>query len=169
MELLLGAGHTRDKRIGLIGGEGWKRLVTLDCNPDCKPDVVADLESLPLPFSDNTFDEIHAYHVLEHTGRQGDWRFFFNQFMEFWRILKPGGFFMGIVPPSKSVWAWGDPGHSRLFSLACLTFLSQKQYELQAGKTAMSDYRRYWKGDFEVMQAYEDEDEARFVLRAIKA
>ena len=54
------------------GRPGWTDLVTLDVNADHSPDVVHDLESVPLPFADETFDEIHAYEVLEHTGAQGD-------------------------------------------------------------------------------------------------
>lgn len=60
MELLIGCGPNRDKRIGIAGELGWKHLVTLDMNPDHGPDFVHDLESLPYPFQENQFDEIHA-------------------------------------------------------------------------------------------------------------
>jgi hypothetical protein len=51
-ELLLGCGHSRDKRMMPSGGpnklEGyreWQNLVTLDNNEACKPDVVSDLDT----------------------------------------------------------------------------------------------------------------------------
>ena len=76
-ELLIGAGHSREKRIWLKEYSQFQNLVTLDINPDCKPSVVADLNCwTDLPFKADTFDEIHAYEVLEHVGKQGDWRFF---------------------------------------------------------------------------------------------
>ena len=89
MELLIGAGNNRDKKITFkdIPSEWSGELVTLDIDPECNPDIIHDLNDLPMPFDDDMFDEIHAYEVLEHTGRQGDWLFFFNQFSEFWRIL----------------------------------------------------------------------------------
>lgn len=169
MELLIGSGFNRTKRIGREGCAEWNHLITLDLNPHTQPDVIANLENLPLPFQDNVFDEIHAYHVLEHVGQQGDWRFFLKQFEDFWRILKPYGFFMGIVPSAKSIWAWGDPGHSRLFPLTYLSFLSRKTYQMNKElKTMMSDYRYWYEADFELLNAYEDDEEARFVLRALK-
>lgn len=54
MELLVGCGRTRDRRIrtkpGLSSSNSWDELVTLDHNPDVNPDVVHDLEVLPYPF-----------------------------------------------------------------------------------------------------------------------
>jgi predicted SAM-dependent methyltransferase len=106
-ELLIGCGNARNKQLARPGRKAWSDLVTLDLDPACKPDVVHDLNQLPYPFEDNQFDEIHACHVLEHCGRQGDWRFFFKQCEEFWRITKPGGTFHGICRHRNSVWAWG--------------------------------------------------------------
>ena len=80
-ELLLGAGHDRQKRIWLQDDSKFKNLVTLDINPDAKPSVIFDLELITLPFKSDLFDEIHAYEVLEHVGRQGDWRFFLRSLM----------------------------------------------------------------------------------------
>ena len=168
-QLLLGCGSTRDRRIGIEGRSGWDELVTLDHNVDHKPDIVHDLEQLPYPFEDNTFDEVHAYEVLEHLGRQGDWRSFFAQFSELWRILKPGGYLAATCPSWQSSWAWGDPSHTRVITSGTLVFLSQDEYRLQVGKTAMSDFRFCYKADFQPVSVHEDSEALIFVLRAKKA
>jgi hypothetical protein len=79
VELLIGCGNSRKKKLNGPLGPGWSTLVTLDIDPGCEPDVVHDIGVLPLPFRDDMFDEIHAYDVLEHSGVQGDWKFFFAQ------------------------------------------------------------------------------------------
>ena len=167
-ELLIGCGNNRDKKITFPEiPDKWCQLVTLDSDPSTDPHVVHDLNSIPYPFDDNQFDELHAYEVLEHCGQQGDWRFFFNQFSEFHRILKPGGFFIATVPMWDSPWAWGDPGHTRLIVPESLVFLRQDEYG-QVGKTAMTDYRPWYTGDFELFGKDEGDHTFAFVLRAIK-
>lgn len=167
MELLLGCGSSRVKRLCEDGRAAWSSLITLDINADHKPDIVHDLTNIPLPFDDNTFDEIHAYEVLEHVGRQGDYRFFFAQWEDFWRILKPGGMFFGTVPLPSSPWAWGDPSHTRIIPRESFIFLSQSAYE-QVGKTAMSDFRYLYKGDFTQEYMADQGECLAFGLRAIK-
>lgn len=155
-ELLIGCGHSREKRIiptlerpRSCNDGVWCNLTTLDNNPRCLPDVLYDLRDLAngfggterFPFGSNSFDELHAYEVLEHVGSQGDHEAFFAQFAEFWRVLKPGGYFCATVPHWKSIWAFGDPGHTRVISSASLVFLDREEYRKQLGITAMSDYR----------------------------
>lgn len=167
MDVLLGAGQSRNRWLN-ASRKDWHDLVTVDFNPAHKPDVEWDLEKIPLPFSDNSVDEIHAYEVLEHTGNQGDFRFLFAQFSDFWRILKPNGYIMATVPQWDSIWAWGDPSHKRIINLGTLAFLSQKQYGEQVGKTQMTDYRFIYKADFEIF-SYDTVNSAfRFILKAIK-
>lgn len=169
--LLLGAGSSHERRIPILGRKDWSdsELVTLDFNGDHDPDVVADLEVLPYAWAeDNSFDEIHAYEVLEHTGKQGDWRFFFAQFTELHRMLKPGGFLAATCPSYRSPWAWGDPSHTRVLTSGTLAFLSQDEYRRQVGKTAMSDFRFCYKADFLIHAVREDEHALAFVLKAVK-
>lgn len=146
--------------------------MTLDNEPRHKPDHLWDIEVLPLPFAHDSFDEIHAYEVLEHCGRLGDYKFFFAQFTEFWRILKPGGYFAATCPGHKSIWALGDPGHRRVFTSGTLVFLDQNEYVIQVDReetrTPMSDYRTVWRGDFQRVWIREDADHLAFVLKAIK-
>lgn len=166
-ELLIGCGARRNKDIPVTNCREWQNLTTLDINPDHNPDVVWDLNDIPLPFEDNVFDEIHAYEVLEHCGRQGDYKFFFAQFSDFWRIMKPGAVFAATVPLWNTRWAWGDPSHARVITRETLLALSQAQYKLHVGRDQMTDYRYIYKADFDILKA--DEMGALvFVLRAVK-
>jgi SAM-dependent methyltransferase len=167
-ELLLGCGSNSTKKIGSEDHRDWAGLVRLDFNDAHKPDVVHDLAKLPLPFEDNSFDEVHAYDVMEHIGLQGDWRFFFAQWQDLWRVLKPDGRFFGISPHWSSPWAWMDPGHTRAMGPEMLVFLCQPEYR-QVGTTPMSDYRFCYSADFDI--EFADVDSLRrftWVLRAVK-
>lgn len=167
-ELLIGCGNSREKRIALVGRpETFQNPTTLDLDPANGCDVAHDLCVTPYPFDDNQFDEIHAYEVLEHCGAQGDWKLFFAQFSEFWRILKPDGIMCATVPMWDSHWAWGDPGHTRVITRGSISYLDQDHYE-QIGKTSTSDYRAVWKGNFHVIGAQDSEHHFAFVLQAKK-
>jgi predicted SAM-dependent methyltransferase len=167
-ELLIGCRTSRDKRIRFDGvPETFQNLQTLDIDPTVGADHVHDLCDVPYPFADECFDEIHAYEVLEHCGMQGDWKLFFAQFSEFWRMLKPGGHFMATVPMWDSPWAWGDPSHTRVITPGTISYLDQDHYE-QVGKTSTSDFRDVWKGNFHVIAVQESEHQLAFVLKAIK-
>lgn len=166
-ELLIGCGSRWIKQVTLTGRQEWNDLTTLDYNADHNPNVVWDLNQLPLPFEDDSFNEIHAYEVLEHTGRQGDYKFFFAQFSEFWRILRPNGIVVGTCPAPSSPWAWGDPSHTRIIQKENFVFLDQDQYTRQVGKTPMSDFRNIYKADFSLIYLKEDV-QTIFGLRAVK-
>lgn len=166
-ELLAGAGSNHAKRMWL-GNPEWSALTTLDINKDHRPDVVWDLNIRPLPFETDTFDEVHAYETLEHLGQQGDYRSFFAEWSEWWRILKPGGLFFGLSPHWASKWCWMDPGHTRAYGPELLTFLGQPAYEVQVGLTPMSDYRFVYKADFDIAHSEVDGGSFRFALRAVK-
>jgi cyclopropane fatty-acyl-phospholipid synthase-like methyltransferase len=132
----------------------WK---TLDLY--CDADYTYDLDGLGMPdwavgegrgeLPGALYDEIHAYEVLEHFGKQGDARAFFRHFNALHRALKPEGFLIGTSPLPDSIWAWGDPGHTRVITPESLTFLEKERYK-QLGSTPMSDYRslvkdHWWK------------------------
>jgi SAM-dependent methyltransferase len=129
------------------------------------PDFVHDLERLPYPFADCEFDEIHAYEVLEHCGTQGDFKFFFAQFGEFDRILKPGGFMFITCPNWGGRWAWGDPGHKRIIGFEQLLYLDKSIYTDGPKKTAMTDYSDLWQGDLRIVAGNTEGDGGRWILR----
>jgi SAM-dependent methyltransferase len=169
-QLLIGAGRLQTKRMGVEGDDQWGDLVTLDNDPRTGANVIHDLDDLPyLHFVESEFDEIHAYEVLEHCGAQGDWRFFFAQFDEFWRILKPGGLFFASVPNARSVWAWADPGHRRVILPETLSFLSREWSATAVVDSCASDYRAAFRGDWKIEAGDNShEHQFRFILRALR-
>lgn len=120
--------------------------VSLDFNPDANPDILFDMneaeKGVRIPVDDNTFDEIHTYEVLEHYGRQGDYKGFFTGFKEYWRILKPDGLLIGTCPLYSAMWAWGDPGHTRVLTIGTFGYLTREAYDF-LGKSSATDYRRF--------------------------
>lgn len=167
-QLIIGCGSSPKRQLGKDGESGYRDdVVRLDIEAAHNPTVVWDLENLPLPFADDSFDEIHAYHVMEHVGRQGDWRFFFAQWMDFWRILKPGGEVYIISPRHDDVWTWGDPGHTRVLCYEQMVFLHQPNYA-QVGDTAMTDYRAVFTGDFDVVHHRLAPKWLELVVKAVK-
>jgi SAM-dependent methyltransferase len=168
-ELLLGCGTSRVKRLKPeFATEAWQNLITLDMNPAVRPDVVHDLNRTPWPFQDNQFDEVHAYEVLEHLGQQGDYRSFFAHFEVIWRILKPGGYLLASTPSWDGIWAWSDPGHTRIISEGSLVFLDRERYATKDGANPMTDYRFCYRGDFTLEGMRTQNDSLYFVLKARK-
>jgi len=164
-ELMLGCGHVRKKRIKLPDdSEDFQNLVTCDINPAVNPDVVHDLDLTPWPFIDEEFNEVHVHQVLEHLGSQGDYEAFFDHFNELYRILKPGGIVYASTPAWDGMWAWSDPGHTRVISEGSLMFLDRDNYD-DTGETTMTDYRDIYHGDFKVEGVQEVNGSLYFMLR----
>ena len=81
------------KKLNLGCGEQKKPgYVNIDWQQAVHPDVLHDLNHLPYPFADATFDAIEAFHVIEHLDRP------FAVMKELHRILKPGGLLEIRVP-----------------------------------------------------------------------
>jgi len=100
MKLNLGCGN--DYR------QGW---VNVDVG-NCRKDLHHDLEQLPLPFADNTFNEILMMHVLEHVDRTN-----FPAFMrELHRVCQPNARIHIEVPYYNSKNAWTDFTHKNFFT-----------------------------------------------------
>ena len=101
------------------------KWVNLDYNPEVKPDVLHDLNKLPLPFEDKSFDCIYSSHTLEHVKREN----FIYLMDDFHRILKPNGWFIAIVPHGMSDSAWGQVQHNMQFNGMTFGGLDRKVFE----------------------------------------
>jgi hypothetical protein len=91
-------------------GSGSVRMdgfTNVDISPDCGAEIVHDLSVFPWPFEDDSVEEVHCSHFLEHlTGAQ---RIGFMD--ELWRVLKPAGTANIITPYWASSRAIQDPTH----------------------------------------------------------
>ena len=86
-----------------------KGYVNLDYVKHLGVDKVHDLNKLPYPFKDNSFDEIYASHVLEHL--DVEWFAFIKELN---RLLKKGGRIIVKVPHFTAALAFIE-NHRRFF------------------------------------------------------
>lgn len=97
--LNLGCGKTR-----IPGSLGVDRVKI-----DGYVDVVHDLDTVPYPFPENSVDEVHFYHVLEHLSNP------VGKLEELCRIMKPSGLLYMRVPHFSGMGAFTDITHKRPF------------------------------------------------------
>jgi predicted SAM-dependent methyltransferase len=107
--------------IDLAAGQNKKEGFTgIDISDVSNVDIVHDLNIYPWPIEDNSVDEIHCSHYIEHIPhdiKNNDSRDGFIQFMdEVYRVLKPGGKATFIAPYYTSMRAYGDPTDKRYIS-----------------------------------------------------
>lgn len=112
-KMKLNLGCRTDKRKG---------YVNIDKSMEFRPDIVWDLEKLPLPFKGDSIDEILAYHVLEHICN------FIPLMRELHRICMKDAV-MRIKTPFYSAWGqYNDPTHVRSFTPFTFDNLSENYF-----------------------------------------
>lgn len=102
--------------------EGW---VNVDSVALPSVDVVADLDrcrEVPLPFADDSVDELLLSHVLEHVGDT------LALMQELHRIAKPGSVAVVRCPYGSSDDADEDPTHRHRFFVGSFGYFSQPYY-----------------------------------------
>jgi len=120
MKLHLGCGN--DKRAGYIN---------IDSSKEVNPDKLWDLEKTPLPFKNNSVDEILANYVFEHVNS------FIPLMNDLHRICKKDAI-IKIRTPFYSAWGqYNDPTHIRFFTPFTFSYFEGKNdysHEVTKGK-----------------------------------
>lgn len=109
-------------------------------------DVVHDMDHIPFPFPENSFDEIHLIHVVEHAESVLD------LMGEVYRISRPGARVRVITPHHSDAISWQDPTHRwhlnsysfRYFEANFQTsYYSRARFELLDRHVALAGVWRY--------------------------
>jgi SAM-dependent methyltransferase len=107
-------------------------------------DLVADMETSPLPFADATFDTVTMTDALEHVADPP------RLAAEVARILRPGGRLVVRVPHYTSLHAWSDFTHKSFFSVESLKHLTGAhatyRHYSATPLTLVSWRLTFWKG-----------------------
>ena len=106
---------------------GW---INLDIANIPGVDIVHDIQLLPLPFEDNSFDEILCNDILEHVE-------YILILKDLCRILKSEGKLIIRVPHFTSKANYVDPTHKKMFSVNTFDFFTKKS---RFGRTYYFDF-----------------------------
>ncbi len=98
-------------------------------------DKVHNLNKFPYPFKNNYFDEVIAYHILEHLED------LIRVMEELHRICKKDAIIHIKVPYFRYHGAYQDPTHRRFFTLDTFDYFTEK-----------SGYNYYSKAKFEIIK-----------------
>jgi SAM-dependent methyltransferase len=103
-------------------GSGKKYMpgaTNVDLTSGTNPDVVHDLNVFPWPFASSSFDEVHAYDVIEHLADV------LKTMEEIHRVARPGGTLNLHVPHFSSDGAFTDPTHRQYFGARTFDYMTE--------------------------------------------
>lgn len=132
------------------------RELSKELNPEKLKFVHWDLNAVPLPFEDNSFDVVVCLEVLEHINKQ------LEAIQEYYRILRPGGVLLVSVPDnqfeeeSSHINQHENPFHLYVpsrdeFSSMLKNFEDIRwirQHDVTASMVYEENYNGVWKGNF---------------------
>lgn len=97
----------------------FKDSITIDIVDLHTVDIITDIEKGLLFIPDNSIDEIHSYHFLEHLEN------FEFLMKEIYRVLKVGGKKIGTVPHFSNPHFYSDYTHKSFFGLYTFFYMSK--------------------------------------------
>ena len=108
------------------GNDYKKGYINCDMSTNIKSDKLVNLEG-PLPFEDNSVDEIIANHVFEHIHR------FVPLMHEIYRVSRRNAI-IKIKTPFYSAWGqFNDPTHVRFFTPFTFNYFKSGNYSHEVG------------------------------------
>ena len=96
--------------------------IGIDRNASTRADVLCDLDHLPYPFRDASFDKVHASHVIEHVSDV------IKTMEEFHRLLRPGGEVFIATPHYTDFSSFCDPTHRWHLTSFSLRYFTEKEF-----------------------------------------
>ena len=123
------------------GKDKRKDFVNVDYFKKFNPDLCFDLNKLPYPFKDNTFDVVLMKHIIEHLDKP------IEVLKEINRICKPGALIQINTPHFSSRNAWSDMEHRRPFSYCSFSIYCQIYggFEIIKQKITFSHWKFYMR------------------------
>jgi predicted SAM-dependent methyltransferase len=114
------------KRLNLGCGEDYRSSwINLDSRKNIKTDIKCDLNKIPYPLKDNSFDLILAKNVLEHLDNP------IKVIIELIRISKDKGKIVIIVPHATFYGNFSDLQHKGKFTETTFSKEHLREYELE--------------------------------------
>lgn len=87
------------------GPQKYPGSIGIDMNPNTAADVLCNLDAGPLPFRDDSFDQVRAVHLIEHVENV------IRTIEEFHRVTRAGGTIYLVTPHYTDFSSFCDPTH----------------------------------------------------------
>lgn len=142
----------------IVLGSGDKtrdNAVNVDITKYDKVDLIWDLEIMPWPFEDNSFDEVWAEDIIEHVDDP------FSMMEEIYRVCKDGAKVHIVGPHFMSANLPADLTHKRGFN--------ERTFDHFDHSSATWQRYKYTNANFKILKAFKDEHKnMEFTLKAKK-
>lgn len=112
--------HLQGRNLLELGAGSTKRqgVTTIDYNSSVKPDILHNLDCIPWPIPDSSFDAILMFSLIEHVSDP------FGVIEECHRILRPNGKIYLLTPHFSSTASFADLTHKWHFSARSFDYFS---------------------------------------------